>query len=156
MDSLCGVLLDDLYTDSCVTVPVGSIADTTQNLLNATEEALAAGLKKVRAGGHTGDISAVIHETLTRYGFDAMRALTGHGLGDTLHQFPDVPNFGEAGTGHLLPLHTIIAIEPISTMGSTEVIEDQDKWSLLTKDGALSAHFEHTVLVTEDGCEVLT
>ena len=85
-----------------------------------------------------------------------MRQLTGHGLGDTLHQFPEIPNVGKKGSGSLLPLHTIIAIEPISTLGSTTVREDADGWTLRTSDGALSAHFEHTVLVLEEGCEILT
>ena len=152
----CGVLFDKLYTDSCVTVPVGKISGDAGRLLKATEEALSAGLQKVRAGGHSGDISSVIHETLLTNGFDVMRQLTGHGLGDTLHQFPDIPNFGKSGKGHLLPENTIIAIEPISTAGSTDIREDPDGWTLRTADGALSAHFEHTVLVTEEGCEILT
>lgn len=152
----CGVLLNGLYTDSCITLPVGKISDQTQKLLDATQKALEAGLKKIRAGGHTGDISSSIHEVLLRAGFDVVRPLTGHGLGDTLHQFPDVPNFGEAGKGHLLPANTIIAIEPISTAGSIDIREDPDGWTLRTKDGALSAHFEHTVLVREGKCEILT
>lgn len=152
----CGVLFDGLYTDSCTTVPVGKISKEAEKLLTATQEALAAGLQKVRAGGYTGDVSAAIHETLLKAGFDAMRPLTGHGLGDTLHQFPDIPNFGEAGEGHVLPANTIVAIEPISTAGSTDIYEDPDGWTLRTKDRALSAHFEHTVLVGEGGCEVLT
>jgi methionyl aminopeptidase len=152
----CGVLLDSLYTDSCITMPVGQISQDAQQLIKATEEALEAGLGAVRAGAHTGDISSIIHRKLKEHGFDAMRQLTGHGLGATLHQFPEIPNFGEAGAGPRLPAHTIVAIEPISTMGSHQIIEDKDGWTLRTKDGALSAHFEHTVLVIEGGCEVLT
>lgn len=152
----CGVLYGGLYTDACITVPVGKISREAQELIEATEEALTAGLSRVRAGARTGDISAAIHGTLKEYGFDAMRQLTGHGLGDSLHQFPEIPNVGKAGSGAVLPLHTIIAIEPISTAGSTKIKEDQDGWTLRTSDGALSAHFEHTVLVLEDGYEVLT
>ncbi len=152
----CGVLLDDLYTDSCITVPVGSISSDAQKLLIATQEALDAGLSKVRAGAHTGDISAAIHASLMSNGFDAMRQLTGHGLGDTLHQFPEIHNVGEPNTGPKLVEHTIVAIEPISTTGSTRIIEDPDNWTLRTSDGALSGHFEHTVLVIGDGCEILT
>ena len=152
----CGILLDGLYTDSCTTVAVGKISDEAQRLLIATQDALSAGLKKVRAGGYTGDISAAIHDTLLKAGFDAMRPLTGHGLGDTLHQFPDIPNFANGERGHLLPANTIVAIEPISTAGSVHVREDPDGWTLRTKDGSLSAHFEHTVLVGEGGCEILT
>ena len=151
----CGVLFGDLYTDACITVPVGKISRNAEMLLSATAEALVAGLSKVRVGARTGDISSAIHETLLERGFDAMRQLTGHGLGDGLHQFPEIPNVGKAGSGSVIPLHTIIAIEPISTAGSTKIKEDDDGWTLRTGDGALSAHFEHTVLVTEEGCEIL-
>ena len=151
-----GVIVDDLYTDACVSVAVGTISEGAKHLLHATEEALSAGIRKVRAGAHTGDISSAIHDSLLLHGFDAIRALTGHGLGTTLHQFPDIPNFGHAGKGPILPAGTIIAIEPISTTGSTEIREDEDGWTLRTEDGALSAHFEHTVLITEEGCEILT
>ena len=152
----CGVLVDNLYTDSCVTVAVGSIAPETQKLLDASLEALNVGIDEVHGGVQIGDISYAIHQSLLSNGFDAIRPLTGHGLGDTLHQFPEVPNFGKAGRGPVLPVGTIIAIEPISTMGSTDIKEDPDHWTLRTADGALSAHYEHTVLVTEEGCEILT
>jgi methionyl aminopeptidase len=153
----CGVRFMGLCTDACITVPVGNIAPEAARLLMATEEALLRGLKKVRAGAHTGDVSAAIHRVLRRAGFDAMENLAGHGLGTTLHQFPDVPNCGmRRGEGPTFPLHTIVAIEPISTAGSTKIREDPDKWAVRTADGSLSAHFEHTVLVTEEGCEVLT
>lgn len=152
----CGVLFDDLYTDACITVPVGKISREAEKLLKATEEALNVGLSRVRAGARTGDISSAIHGILLERGFDAMRQLTGHGLGDTLHQFPEISNIGGSGKGAPFPIHTIIAIEPISTAGSTKIKEDDDGWTLRTSDGALSAHFEHTVLVTRDGCEVLT
>jgi methionyl aminopeptidase len=152
----CGVLFGGLYTDACITVPVGKISPEAAWLLQATEEALRAGLREVRAGVPTGNISAAIYRTLRSFGFDAVRPLTGHGLGESLHQFPDIPNFGEPGTGPVLPPSTIVAIEPISTAGSVEVREDPDHWTLRTADGALSAHFEHTVLVTRNSCEVVT
>lgn len=152
----CGVLLDDLYTDSCITVPVGSVSDDTQKLLDATEKALTAGLRTVHAGARTNDISKAVHASLVNDGFDTMRQLTGHGLGETLHQFPEIFNFPQKKNGPKLPANTIIAIEPISTAGSVQVKEDSDGWTLRTTDGALSGHFEHTVLVTEEGCEVLT
>lgn len=152
----CGVIIDHLYTDACITVPVGKISPKATMLIEATEEALKRGIAKVHAGARTGDISHAIYTYLKQQGFDAMRQLTGHGLGDDLHQFPEIPNIGKAGTGAVLPKNTIIAIEPISTMGSVHIKEDPDHWTLRTKDGALSAHFEHTVLVTEEGCEVLT
>ena len=152
----CGVLYKDLYTDACITVAVGQISDDAQRLMVATEEALEKALAIVRAGVHVGDLSATIQGALKSYGFDAVQQLTGHGLGKTLHQFPEIPNFGEAGTGPIIPENTIVAIEPISTAGSIDITEDADKWTVRTADGALSAHFEHTVLVTGAGCEVLT
>lgn len=151
-----GVLFDGLYTDAAITVPVGHVSSDAASLIIATEEALKAGISAVRAGARTGDVSAAIHKVLKKRGFDSMRQLTGHGLGVTLHQFPDIPNFGKAGKGHIFPVGTIVAIEPISTAGSTRIREDADHWTLRTWDGALSAHAEHTVLVTENGCEVLT
>jgi len=152
----CGVLIDDLYTDACITVPVGTISEGAKALIKATEEALQKGIAEVHAGAHTGDISHAIHAHLKKNGFDAMRQLTGHGLGDDLHQFPEIPNIGTAGKGAELPMNTIIAIEPISTAGSTKIKEDGDGWTLRTSDHALSAHFEHTVLVTEAGYQILT
>ena len=152
----CGVLYKDLYTDACITVAVGDISEDAKRLMDATQEALDNALAIIRAGAHVGDISAAIQGTLKSYGFDAVQQLTGHGLGKTLHQFPEIPNFGEAGTGPELPENTILAIEPISTAGSIDITEDQDKWTVRTADGALSAHFEHTVLVTGTGCDILT
>lgn len=153
----CGVLFSGLYTDACITVPVGKVSKTAERLLQTTERALEEGLKQVRKGAHTGDVSAAIHRSLKASGFDAMENLTGHGLGLSLHQFPDIPNCGlRKGEGPTFPLHTIVAIEPISTAGSNQIKEDPDKWALRTSDGSLSAHFEHTVLVTEQGCEILT
>lgn len=152
----CGVTYGGLCTDACVTVGVGRISDRAQALLTATQAALQSGLSAIHAGVHTGDIGAAVHATLRGRGFDVVRCLTGHGLGRTLHQFPDIPNFGEPGTGPVLPLHTIVAIEPISTAGSTDVVQDKDGWTLRITDGAISAHFEHTVLVTENGNEILT
>ncbi|MEK7137391.1 MAG: type I methionyl aminopeptidase [Patescibacteria group bacterium] len=152
----CGVLYDGLYTDAALTVPVSRVSGKAERLLSATQDALSLGLAEVRAGARTGNIGATIHKRLQQDGFDSVRPLTGHGLGSTLHQFPDIPNFGTKGKGHVLRLHTIVAIEPISTAGSNDVTQDDDGWTLRTADGALSAHFEHTVLVTEEGCEVLT
>lgn len=151
-----GVLFDGLYTDAAITVPVGNVSSDAASLIVATEEALKAGISAVRAGARTGDVSAAIHKVLKKRGFDAMRQLTGHGLGFTLHQFPDIPNFGKAGKGPIFPIGTIVAIEPISTAGSTRIREDADHWTLRTWNGALSAHAEHTVLITANGCEVLT
>ncbi len=152
----CGVLLDHLYTDACITVPVSRISPKAEHLLDVTERALGNALSILRAGLNVGDISSTIQRTVEAEGFHPVRSLTGHGLGTSLHQFPDVPNWGEAGTGPIFPMGTIVAIEPIISAGSDRVTEAADGWTLSTADSALSAHFEHTVLVLQGGCEVLT
>ena len=150
-----GVLYDDLYTDACVSVGVGRISPQAQKLLHVTEDALNRAVALVKAGVKVGDLSSLIQKTVESAGFKCIPALTGHGLGDTLHQFPDVPNVGKAGTGPILPPNTIIAIEPIVSAGSPEILQGEDGWTLSVKDGALSAHFEHTVLLTPQGCDII-
>ncbi|MDD5623154.1 MAG: type I methionyl aminopeptidase [Candidatus Peribacteraceae bacterium] len=152
----CGVLLDDLYTDACITLSIGPIPPKTQELVDITAEALARAIERVRPGVRVGDISSMIQKTVEAKGFSAVRALTGHGLGRDLHQFPDIPNVGEAGTGPHLPAGTIIAIEPIISSGSDAIRESDDGWTIYVQDRALTAHFEHTVLVTPEGYEILT
>ncbi len=151
----CGVLFQGLYTDACVTVGVGAIGDLAEQLLRDTEQALQDALAVVRAGARVGDISARVQRTAEAAGFFPVRALTGHGLGRSLHQFPDIPNIGKAGTGPVLPARTILAIEPIVAAGTPDVREEGDGWTISTVDGSLAAHFEHTVLVLEGRCEVL-
>lgn len=151
----CGVLLDGLYTDACVTVGVGQISQEAQNLLHITENALKDAVAVVREGASIGDISSTVQKTVENGGFSVVYALTGHGLGRTLHQFPDVPNYGKAGTGPILPAHTLIAIEPIVSMGNGEITEEGDGWTISTRNSELSAHFEHTILVQKDGCTVI-
>ena len=151
-----GVIFEDLYTDACITVPVGVVAADVRVFLNVDAEILEQVIAQVvRPGARVGDISAFIQRELEKHAYHPVRALTGHGLGTTLHQFPDVPNWGKAGTGPILPAHTMIAIEPIATFGSPEVTTDQDQWTIRTKDGSLSCHFEHSVLVTETGAEII-
>lgn len=151
-----GVILDNLYTDACVTVGVGEIDPKVQAFLTYVSGTLERVIAEVvKAGTRIGDISSFIEQSLRRGGFGVVRTLTGHGLGDTLHQFPDVPNFGKAGTGFALPAGTMIAIEPIATMGSPEVYTAADRWTILTKDKSVACHFEHSVIITEDGCEVV-
>lgn len=151
-----GVLLDDLYTDACITVAVGEASPDALRLIQYTDDALSAALRVIRTGIRIGDISATIQEVVEGGGYTVLRALTGHGLGTNLHQYPDIPNFGASGKGPMIPFHTILAIEPIVSAGrSSGIVEGGDGWTLKTKDGALSAHMEHTVLVLEDGCEIL-
>lgn len=151
----CGVIIDGLYTDACVTVGVGEISKENRKLLQVTKEALDAGLEMLQPGVHVGDLSSTIQAVVERAGFRCIPVLTGHGLGKTLHQFPDIPNVGKPGTGPVFPAGTVIAIEPIVCTGNPAVAEAKDGWTIITKDKSLCAHFEHTVLITEDGCEVL-
>jgi methionyl aminopeptidase len=152
----CGVVFDDLYTDACISVGVGEIDPKHQRFLSfvsATLEEVVANV--VKGGAHTGDISNFIETRLRKGGYAAVRTLTGHGLGTTLHQFPDVPNVGRAGTGPTLPVGTMVAIEPIAVIGRADVVTSEDGWTVLTSDQGYACHFEHSVLITEDGCEVV-
>ncbi len=152
----CGVIFDNLYTDACVTVGVGEIDPKTQSFLTFVSGVLESVIADiVKAGARVGDISSYIETSLLRGGFGVVRTLTGHGLGDGLHQFPDVPNVGKAGTGFMLPVGTMIAIEPIATMGRPDVYTASDNWTVLTKDKSPACHFEHSVLITSDGCEII-
>jgi methionyl aminopeptidase len=152
----CGVLLESFYTDACVTVPVGEIGEEEQKLLSATEEALNHVLPLIKEGVRVGDISSDIQHFVEERGFTIVRSLTGHGLGRSLHQFPDIPNYGEAGNGAVLPAGTIVAIEPITSAGKDfNVVQADDGWTLSMRDSALSAHFEHTIIIGKEGCEVV-
>ncbi len=151
----CGVIYGELYTDACITVPIGSVSADVLTFLRASEDALNAAVQVVRPGAKVGDISHTIQRAVEGAGYSCVNGLTGHGLGDTLHQFPDVPNTGKRGTGPTLPVHTLIAIEPITAMGGPEIKELHDGWTIQTRDGSLSAHFEHSVLVTEGGYEII-
>ncbi len=151
----CGVIYGKLYTDACVSVAVGSVPEDVQDFLRASEEALEEACRIVAPGRRVGDISSTIQKSVESHGYSCVNGLTGHGLGTTLHQFPDVPNTGKAGTGPTLPVHTIIAIEPITSMGKPNIREEGDGWTISTADGSLSAHFEHTILVTEAGHEII-
>ncbi|MFH1670471.1 MAG: type I methionyl aminopeptidase [Patescibacteria group bacterium] len=151
----CGVIFDGLYTDACFTASVGKISEEAAKLLKVTLQCLKNVVALVKKGVKVGDISATVQQTAEAAGFHPVRSLTGHGLGKTLHQFPDIHNVGEAGTGAILPANTLIAVEPIISTGSDMVVTGEDGWTLSTKDSALCAHFEHTLLVREEGCEVI-
>jgi len=151
----CGVMINDLYTDACRTFGVGSINKEAKHLLDVTEKALQKAVAVTKAGVHVGTISSTVEKYVEGEGLTIVSALTGHGLGKTLHQFPDVPNYGEANTGPILPIGTMIAVEPIVCTGKDGIRETGDHWTINTKDGSLSAHFEHTLLITEAGCEIL-
>lgn len=151
----CGVMVDKLYTDACISVGVGKIAPETEKFLRESEAALEKACALIAPGVRIGDLSSTIQTHIESKGYSCVHSLTGHGLGDTLHQFPDIPNTGTAGSGPALPANTIIAVEPITAMGEGGIRDEGDGWTISTKDGSWSAHFEHTVLVTEDGHEIL-
>jgi methionyl aminopeptidase len=151
----CGVIVGGLYTDACVTVPVGAVSADVETFLAKSKAALEAACAIVKPGIRIGDISATVQQEVEGAGYSCVKSLTGHGLGNTLHQYPDIPNVGRAGSGPVVPAHTIIAIEPITAMGQGSIRDADDGWTIATADGSLSAHFEHTVLVTGSGHEIL-
>ena len=152
-----GVRHQGMITDAGITVCVGNaFTAETKRLVQGTEHALRDGLKMIRHGAHVGDISAAIERTLRKYRLGIVRELVGHGVGHELHEDPEIPNYGRAGTGPVLKAGMTIAIEPITTLGSPAIREASDGWTLKTVDGSWSAQFEHTVLVTPSGYEILT
>jgi methionyl aminopeptidase len=151
-----GVTLDGLIADSAYTFGVGEISDDAQRLLDVCQEALAAGIEQARVGRHVSDIGHSIQTVVEGGGFSVVRSLVGHGVGRAYHEDPQIPNFGAPGRGpELLPGMTL-AIEPMINAGGPEVVMHADEWSISSADGSLSAHFEHTVAVTEEGPRVLT
>lgn len=151
-----GVRYKNMVTDGGISFCLGKASQEKQYLLRGTEESLQRGLKAIRNGRHVGDVSAAIEAVLKRYKLGIVRELVGHGVGHELHEEPEVPNYGSAGQGPILKTGMTIAIEPIATLGREEIMGDKDGWTLWTVDGSDSAQFEHTVLVTDNGCEVLT
>lgn len=145
------------HTDSARTYIVGNVNKEVEDLVINTRKALEIGLSKVKSGATIGDVSHAIEEYANTHGLSVLKELVGHGVGTSIHEKPDVPNFGEAGKGKVLKSGMTIAIEPMLSLGSDGIcLTDQDDWVIVTKDGWPSAHFEHTVLVTDDGYEILT
>lgn len=152
-----GVTYQGMITDAGITVCVDNkTTPDTERLIKGTQKALQEGLKVVHHGCRVGDISAAIERTLRVHKLGIVRELVGHGVGHHLHEEPEIPNYGRAGTGPVLESGMTIAIEPITTLGSPAIAEAADGWTLRTADGSWSAQFEHTVLVTASGCEILT
>lgn len=148
-----------MKTDAAFTMVVGEEpSGAKKHLLNATERSLYAGIDAIRgAGTRTGDIGAAVYEVLSKAKLGIIRELVGHGVGLEMHMAPEVPNWGHTGSGPVLAVGDTIAIEPMATLGGEKVVHDrEDGWTISTKDGSLAAHFEHTVLITEDGAEILT
>ncbi len=151
-----GVYKDGYYADAAITIPIGDINPKVQKLLSVTEQALYLGIEQAYAGNHVGDISATIQKFVESKGFSVVRELTGHGVGIELHEEPMIPNFGVLGEGIELKPGMTLAIEPMVNMGTYEVVTLKNNWTVVTKDGLPSAHFEHTILVTDDKPEILT
>jgi methionyl aminopeptidase len=151
-----GVTLDGFVGDSAYTFPVGAVAPDVERLLATCQGALAAGLEQARPGNRVGDISAAVQRVTEEAGFSVVRSLVGHGVGRSMHEEPQIPNFGEPGRGPRLAPGMTLAIEPMITAGGASVFMAEDHWSISTDDGSLAAHFEHTVAVTEDSPRILT
>lgn len=151
-----GVLLDGFYGDAAVTIPVGRITEEAASLLQVTEEALHQAIARVKVGGRVSDIGSAVQGHVEQHGFSVVREFVGHGIGQKLHEEPQVPNYGPAGRGPRLAEGMVLAIEPMVNAGKPGVRVLSDGWTAVTKDGRLSAHFEHTVAVTAAGPLVLT
>jgi methionyl aminopeptidase len=151
-----GVCVDGFHADAATTIPVGQIAPGAERLLAATQEALAAGIEQARVGNHVGDIGHAVQKVAEAAGFGVVRELVGHGVGQRMHEDPQVPNHGQPHRGPRLQAGMTLAIEPMITMGDYATRMLDDKWTVVTADGSLAAHFEHTVAVTKEGPRILT
>ncbi|MBM3157450.1 MAG: type I methionyl aminopeptidase [Chloroflexi bacterium] len=151
-----GAILDGFYGDAAVTLPVGKISAEGQRLIETTEEALKAGIAAARSGARLGDVSAAIQNYAESRNFSVVREYVGHGIGRELHEDPQIPNFGIAGEGPLLKKGMTLALEPMVNAGEWRTKIADNKWTVSTIDGKLSAHFEHTIAITDGSAEILT
>lgn len=152
----CGVCLEGLHADSATTIPVGAIAPEVERLLRITQEGLDAGIAAATIGNHTGDIGHAVQTVAEGAGYSVIRELVGHGIGTSFHEGPQIPNYGKPKRGRKLVEGMTLAIEPMLSAGRPEIQTLEDKWTVVTADGSLSAHFEHTVLIHRDGPRLLT
>jgi methionyl aminopeptidase len=151
-----GVTLDGFVADSAYTFPIGQVSAEAEGLLEGCQAALAAGIEQCRIGNRLSDISHAIQRVTEEHGYSVVRSLVGHGVGRSMHEEPQIPNFGEPGRGPLLSEGMTFAIEPMINAGGAEVVLHDDEWSISTSDHSLSAHFEHTVAITGEGPRILT
>ena len=151
-----GACYKGYHGDSAWTYPVGKISHEKELLLRHTEESLFAGLSVIKEGARVGDIGYAVSNVAKKYNLGVVKELVGHGVGSSLHEMPDVPNYGREGTGPILKSGMVIAVEPMLNLGTPNIYLLDDDWTIITADDEPSAHFEHTVLVTEDGYEILT
>jgi len=151
-----GVFHNDYYGDAAITVPVGKVSEETLRLLQVTKEGLYRGISELKEGNRLGDISAAIQSHVEKAGFSVVRDFVGHGIGKNLHEDPQVPNYGVKGRGILLKKGMVLAIEPMVNAGKYQIKVLKDNWTVITEDGRYSAHFEHSVAITENGPEILS
>lgn len=151
-----GACYKGYHGDSAWTYPVGEISEEKQYLIEHTKKALFKGLEQIKPGNRVGDIGYAIEKYATEHNLGVVKELVGHGIGTSVHEEPDVPNYGEAHTGPILKEGMVIAVEPMLNLGSADIYMLDDDWTILTDDGEPSAHFEHTVAVTKDGYQILT
>jgi methionyl aminopeptidase len=152
----CGVVVDGFYSDCAVTYPVGKLSPATEKLLRVTEASLYAAIDKAVVGGRLFDISHAVQSMCEAEGYGVVREFVGHGIGKSMHEDPQLPNYGNPGKGPRLKAGMVLAIEPMINAGSAEVKVLPDGWTAVTIDGSASAHFEHTVAITKDGPRILT
>jgi methionyl aminopeptidase len=152
----CGALIDGYFGDAAVTLPIGEVGEDLQKLLRVTEESLLLGIAQARVGNRLYDVSYAVQTHVEANGFSVVRDYVGHGIGRAMHEDPQIPNFGKPGRGPRLEVGMALAIEPMVNMGTYEVRTLKDHWTVVTKDSRSSAHFEHTVAITENGPEILT
>ncbi|HZK56389.1 MAG TPA: type I methionyl aminopeptidase [Desulfosporosinus sp.] len=152
----CGAVIDGYFGDAAVTLPIGEVSEDLQKLLRVTEESLMLGIAQAKLGNRLYDVSHAVQTHVESNGFSVVRDYVGHGIGRAMHEDPQIPNFGKSGRGPRLEVGMALAIEPMVNMGTYEVQTLKDHWTVVTKDSRPSAHFEHTVAITENGPEILT
>jgi methionyl aminopeptidase len=151
-----GTTFEGYVSDSAVTVAVGNVSEAAKRLMRVTQECLMLGIAQMQPGNHLGDIGHAVQRHAESNGYGVVRALVGHGVGRKMHEDPQVPNYGDPGTGPLLRKGLVLAIEPMITEGTWEVETLEDGWTVVTEDGKLAAHFEHTIAITDQGPKILT
>ncbi len=151
-----GTTYEGYVSDSAVTVAIGDVGEAAKRLMRVTQECLMLGIEQMQVGNHLGDIGHAVQRHAEAHGYGVVRALVGHGVGRKMHEDPQVPNYGNAGQGTLLRKGLVLAIEPMITEGTWEVATLDDGWTVVTEDGKLAAHFEHTIAITDHGPKILT
>jgi len=152
----CGIMYEGMALDSARTIPVGHISQEAQRLIDVTDKSFTKGVETLKDNVSIGTYGAAVEEYITKEGFGLVRDFCGHGIGASVHEAPNIPNYGQKGKGDVLQEHMTVALEPMVTKGTDNIVVDGDGWTVRTQDGTLSAHYEHTVLITEKGVNILT